>query len=234
MPQLCAQRYRRIRFSFEQRLFDPEPVDHLARADVASRDPARVPLSIWRSGFLRREWFWPHADAGYQFGRIRPLRLYFVFVIIHELTRPECVEVLQRAHVGRLACVRDAQPYIVPISFYFDGHDTCLYSFSTVGQKIHWMRDNPKVCVEVDDVVDRFNWITVVVTGLYEELREATEAARAKRRALKLFEERSEFWLPGLAKLSTGMEHTTAVVYRIQIVTMSGRRAARASRGPER
>ena len=100
-------------------------------------------------------------------------------VTVHELTEPECIHVLQRAHVGRLACARDGQPYIVPISFYFDGYDRALYSFSTVGQKIHWMRDNPRVCVETDDVADRFHWVTVVVTGLYDELRDASEADRA-------------------------------------------------------
>jgi nitroimidazol reductase NimA-like FMN-containing flavoprotein (pyridoxamine 5'-phosphate oxidase superfamily) len=151
-------------------------------------------------------------------------------VIIHELTPPECVDVLQQTHVGRLACARDSQPYIVPISFYFDSYETCLYSFSMVGQKIHWMRDNPRVCVEVDDVSDRFNWISVVLTGLYEELRDATEAARAKRRAMKLFEEQPEFWLPGAAKLASGTDRSIAVVYRIQIVTMSGRRTARPAR----
>ncbi|HUE84787.1 MAG TPA: pyridoxamine 5'-phosphate oxidase family protein [Vicinamibacterales bacterium] len=150
-------------------------------------------------------------------------------MIIHELTRPECADVLQRTHVGRLACARHAQPYIVPISFYFDGDDTCLYSFSTVGQKIHWMRDNPKVCVEVDEVVDRFTWTSVVVSGLYEELQGLSDAARIKSRALKHLQERSEWWLPGTAKLASGSEHSVAVMYRIQIVTMSGRRAARPS-----
>ncbi len=153
--------------------------------------------------------------------------LYFAVVTVHELTGPECIQVLQHAHVGRLACARDGQPYIVPISFYFDLHDNALYSFSTMGQKIHWMRDNPRVCVETDDVADRFHWVTVVVTGLYDELRDASEAARAKRRALKLFEAEPEFWLPGAARLSTGVEPGPVVVYRIQVVTMSGRRAAR-------
>lgn len=159
--------------------------------------------------------------------------LYFLVVTIHELTSPECLEVLERANLGRLACARDSQPYIVPISFYYDRYEMCLYSFSMVGQKIHWMRDNPKVCVEVDEVVDRFNWLTVVLTGLYDELRDAGEEARARRRALKLFEERSQFWLPGAAKLASGIEHSTAIVYRIQVVTMSGRRAARPSRDPQ-
>jgi hypothetical protein len=87
-----------------------------------------------------------------------------------------------------------------------------LYSFSTVGQKIHWMRDNPKVCVEIDEVVDRFTWTSVVLSGLYEELRDREDAARAKARALKLLQECAEWWLPGIARLSSGSEHETPVV----------------------
>jgi nitroimidazol reductase NimA-like FMN-containing flavoprotein (pyridoxamine 5'-phosphate oxidase superfamily) len=44
------------------------------------------------------------------------------------------LEVLAHTHLGRLACVRGTQPYIVPI--YFTYHDQSLYSFSLSGQKI--------------------------------------------------------------------------------------------------
>jgi uncharacterized protein len=88
------------------------------------------------------------------------------------------------------------------------------------------------VCVEVDEVVDRFTWTSVVLGGIYEELPGVHDAARARARALKLLQERAEWWLPGIARLSSGSEHDTPVVYRIQIATMSGRRAARPSREP--
>ena len=35
---------------------------------------------------------------------------------------------------------------------YFAYHDGYLYSFSTVGRKIEWMRGNPLVCLETDEV----------------------------------------------------------------------------------
>jgi nitroimidazol reductase NimA-like FMN-containing flavoprotein (pyridoxamine 5'-phosphate oxidase superfamily) len=60
---------------------------------------------------------------------------------IQELTRLESLEVLARTHLGRLACARGMQPYIVPI--YFAYQDYWLYSFSVLGQKIDWMRANP-------------------------------------------------------------------------------------------
>ena len=38
-------------------------------------------------------------------------------MLIHELSAEECAELLTRAHLGRLGCAHDGQPYIVPISF---------------------------------------------------------------------------------------------------------------------
>ena len=41
-------------------------------------------------------------------------------MLIHELTGDQCREVLGRAELGRLACSRFDQPYVVPIHFSFD------------------------------------------------------------------------------------------------------------------
>ena len=154
-------------------------------------------------------------------------------MVIHELTAAQCREMLERARHGRLGCARDNQPYIVPIFFYPDPENSYLYSFSTVGQKITWMRDNPRVCVEVDEIIDQFHWTSVLVFGHYEELGDAArvaDAARvgdAGRRALELFQQRSHWWLPGTGKLAAGEEHHTPVIFRISIDGMTGRRAAR-------
>ena len=37
-------------------------------------------------------------------------------MLIHEMPEKECSEVLEQARLGRLACARDNQPYIIPIS----------------------------------------------------------------------------------------------------------------------
>ena len=75
-------------------------------------------------------------------------------MFIHEMSASECREALAHAHVGRLACARDNQPYILPMNFAVDGDYLYLYGFTTVGQKVEWMRSNPLVCFEIDDVVN--------------------------------------------------------------------------------
>jgi len=150
-------------------------------------------------------------------------------MLIHELTATECRDVLSRATVARLACARGEQPYIVPVSFAYDRDGDALFGFSTVGKKVDWMRENPKVCVEVDDVADRFHWTTVVIVGRYEEIDDSDEARSSRRRAYELFSDRAEWWLPGAAKLSD-QDRPNGVVYQIHIDSLTGRRAARPRR----
>jgi nitroimidazol reductase NimA-like FMN-containing flavoprotein (pyridoxamine 5'-phosphate oxidase superfamily) len=150
-------------------------------------------------------------------------------MLIHDLTDAECEAMLARTNVGRLACSRDNQPYIIPVSFSFDPYTRSLYSFSTLGQKIQWMRLNPRVCVEVDEIVDRFHWTTVLVMGRYEELDDSPPNHAARERAQQLLQERDTWWLPGGGKLAGSAEHDHPVIYRIRIDKVSGRRAARAS-----
>jgi len=140
-------------------------------------------------------------------------------MLVHELSRADCDAVLARATVVRLACVHDGEPYIVPLHVAFDGYH--LYAVSTVGRKIEWMRANPRVCVEADEIADPSRWTTVLVFGDYEELageRDATARAWAEA----LLTPRVAFWTPGIAK-SASRERVTPVIFRIRIARVTGR-----------
>jgi nitroimidazol reductase NimA-like FMN-containing flavoprotein (pyridoxamine 5'-phosphate oxidase superfamily) len=58
----------------------------------------------------------------------------------------------------------------------------CFYGFTTLGQKVEWMRANPRVCVEVDLAVAYDQWMSVIAIGLYEELPETAISDRARGR----------------------------------------------------
>ena len=145
---------------------------------------------------------------------------------IGSLSEGECAALLQRSELGRIACARHDQPYIVPIHFSFDAARKCLYSFSAIGQKIDWMRENPRVCVEVDDIADKDHWTSVLIFGGYEELTDSSDDIDARRRARILFEGRSEWWFPAAGKTEAGPP-SAVVIYRIRIDRMTGRQAAR-------
>ena len=145
---------------------------------------------------------------------------------IHELKDGECRDVLAGSSLGRLACARRDQPYVVPVHFSFDPEQNCIYAFSTIGQKILWMRENPRVCLEVEEVRDKNRWTTVLLFGRYEEIHQDTSEADARRRAEQLFMQRREWWLPAAGKVE-GRERPEVVVFRIRIDRLTGRRATR-------
>lgn len=147
-------------------------------------------------------------------------------MLIHELSEHDCFEMLGRSTLGRLGCAREDQPYIVPVHFSFDRDRRCVYGFSTIGQKIRWMRDNRKVCLEVEDTADPRHWTTVVVIGEYREIDRTPEDAEARGRAELLLGQRQEWWLPAAGRTPAG-EHGEAVVYSIVIDRVTGRRALR-------
>jgi len=69
---------------------------------------------------------------------------------INEMSRQASVELLARARLCRVGCSHDGQPYVTPMYCAYDGSN--LYGFSTLGQKITWMRANPSVCVLADEI----------------------------------------------------------------------------------
>ena len=146
-------------------------------------------------------------------------------MVIHELTRQAGLELLARTHLGRLGCSRAAQSYVVPI--YFAYHDNFLYSFSTVGRKIEWMRANPLVCVEADELADSSQWISVIIFGEYEELSDTPDLGSVRALAHQLLQQKSAWWEPGYVKtILHGTERPLVpIYYRIRIVEITGHRA---------
>ena len=141
-------------------------------------------------------------------------------MLIQSMTGVASLELLGRATLGRVACTHEGQPYITPMSVIYD--ENWLYSFSTLGQKITWMRANPHVCVEVEELVSPQDWATVIVIGRYQEL--TTEKERTY--AHDLLERRPAWWEPGYSRtVMEGKERPLKPVYfRILIDQITGHR----------
>ena len=143
---------------------------------------------------------------------------------VNEMAAEECEAVLEHASLGRLGCSYENQPYVVPIHFaYNSGY---LYVFSTVGQKVKWMRANPKVCVQTDQIENQGEWISVIVNGQYEELPEPQYTAERKL-AGSLLAKQYHWWLNSLGErqMRVGDRSIEPLFFRIRIHSMSGLRA---------
>jgi uncharacterized protein len=143
---------------------------------------------------------------------------------VNEMAAEECKAVLEHASLGRLGCSYENQPYVVPIHFAYDGGH--LYVFSTFGQKVKWMRANPKVCVQVDQAQNQSEWTSVIVNGEYEELPGPQYTAERKH-ASSLLAKRSHWWLNALGErqMRVGDKSIEPLFFRIRILSMSGLRA---------
>src|ERR1700730_11510279 len=104
-------------------------------------------------------------------------------MVIREMSREECFRVLAGARLARLACAYENQPYVVPVYLVYHEASECLYGFTTPGQKVEWMRANPLVCVEVDEVAAYDQWVSVIAIGRYDELPESPGNDGARLRA---------------------------------------------------
>lgn len=147
-------------------------------------------------------------------------------MLITKMRTRECREFLVRVGFGRLACASNDRPYIVPIYFSYDVDR--LYCFSTVGQKILWMRENPLVCVEADEIRAHDDWESVIVLGRYVEIGHSIEDAKAREHVRSLLRKRPLWWQSGYPINQARRRPKTAipVYYCILIEQMSGMRAS--------
>jgi nitroimidazol reductase NimA-like FMN-containing flavoprotein (pyridoxamine 5'-phosphate oxidase superfamily) len=89
------------------------------------------------------------------------------------LLEEEARSLLQAAKVGRLGCVDNGEPYIVPINYLFE--DDSIYSHSLPGRKLEALHRHPRACLQVDEIEDDFNWRSVIAYGNFEEIRVASD-----------------------------------------------------------
>ncbi len=147
-------------------------------------------------------------------------------MVIEEMTRDASIDFVAKQRLGRLACARDGQPYITPI--YFAHANNYLYGFATIGQKIEWLRLNPLVCIEADEMESPRKWCSVILTGRYEELPDTPQNEESRKLAYSLLQRRPQWWEPAYVRtILHGEERELEPVYfRVLIGQVSGHRAS--------
>jgi nitroimidazol reductase NimA-like FMN-containing flavoprotein (pyridoxamine 5'-phosphate oxidase superfamily) len=143
---------------------------------------------------------------------------------ITPISQQECGELLGRISIGRLACSLGDQPYIVPVAFSYE--PARIYVFSTVGKKIEWMRQNPHICLQADEIGTGSNWVSVIVMGTYLELTEVQHPSE-REHAKEQLGQYSEWWRTPLVQRREQTRDLSieTVFFRIDISSMSGLRA---------
>ena len=102
--------------------------------------------------------------------------------MLGDLNEEQMNNVLSSQVLGRIACTDGLQPYIVPVTYCYDGK--YIYGQTNDGTKLNIVRKNPNVCFQVDMMSDMANWQSVLVYGKFEELKDGDIKAKMAREIL--------------------------------------------------
>ena len=123
---------------------------------------------------------------------------------------------LSERRVGRLGCVDNGEPYVVPINYVFD--DGTIYSHSLPGRKIDALRAHPRACLQVDEIEDDFNWRSVLAYGDFEEIRLPDD----RRAVLRKLLERFPLLTPVESVMAQDASALDSIAFRIRIDHITG------------
>ncbi len=140
--------------------------------------------------------------------------------IPRELSRPEVEEFLRAQRIARLGCHTGGVTYVVPLIYAYE--NSAVIAVTTEGRKTAMLRENPQVCVEVDeyDTDGRGSWRSVIAYGTCREL-----AGDAIEPALALLRER--FVRTAGRPAAPRPLGPDVVVLRIELDEISGRAVER-------
>lgn len=132
------------------------------------------------------------------------------------LLEKDARELLSTCRVGRLGCVDNGEPYVVPINYVFE--DGSVYSHSLPGRKIEVLRANPRACLQVDEIENDFVWRSVIAYGNFEEIRVPSD----RRSILSKLLARFPLLTPVESQMAQDAGAPDSVVFRIRIDRLTG------------
>jgi uncharacterized protein len=136
--------------------------------------------------------------------------------MMSSLNEEQARKLLELSTVGRLGCIVEGEPYVVPISYLLEGNS--IYSHSLSGTKINALRKNPRACFQVDKIRNALSWSSVLAFGTFEELTDHEERHRVINKLLYRF----PLLTPVESTLALDTESAEVVVFRIRIERLTG------------
>src|ERR1043166_4221517 len=132
------------------------------------------------------------------------------------LSNEDARRLFQSARVVRLGCVVNGDPYVVPINCHLEGD--YLYSHSLSGMKIAGLRENPRACVQVDEIESDLRWRSAIAFGDYEEITRPNERADILNKLLHRF----PMLTPVESAIAVDGSVPEVIVFRIKIERLTG------------
>jgi nitroimidazol reductase NimA-like FMN-containing flavoprotein (pyridoxamine 5'-phosphate oxidase superfamily) len=133
---------------------------------------------------------------------------------IGKLGNTDALAILREGTLGRLGCIAADWPYVVPVNYYFDGEN--IYIHTLPGKKLDALHANPRVCLQVDEIKDSYNWRSVIAYGTFEEV----SSEETRENVLTKLYSKLPHMTPVESRLVKGM--TGTIVFRIKVEEVTG------------
>ena len=142
-------------------------------------------------------------------------------------SREEINAIIRGSHVCRIALAMDNMPYIIPVSFGYDGESIYLHT-AKEGKKINYFKDNNNICFELERNVKlckdsknackwTFSYESVIGFGKIHELESLEKREVGLNRIMSQYSGKK--WVFGEERLND------IRVWRIEIASMTGKRS---------
>ena len=137
-------------------------------------------------------------------------------LVMKTLPEDEAQTLLSACRIGRLGCIDNGEPYVVPISYLFE--DGSIYSHSLPGRKIEALRVTPRACLQVEEIENDFEWRSVIAYGNFEEIRVPSD----RRSILGKLLTRFPLLTPVESVIAEDAGAPDSVVFRIRVDRITG------------
>jgi len=136
-------------------------------------------------------------------------------------------QIIHKAQICHLACSRNDEPYVVPLSFGYDG-EAVYFHTAQEGKKIDFLKSNPLVCLSFEHNIKiqpnadlackwSFAFSSVIITGNAEELSSPQDKLEGLNRIMFHYSNRE--WDIPLEELSR------TKVWKVIIHTINGKKS---------
>jgi len=138
---------------------------------------------------------------------------------IQEMSANEIEEMLRRVGYGHFACSLNDRPYVVPIHYVYVKPD--IYIYTTEGMKTEMINSNPHVCLQVEEIVNRTDWRSIVINGEAEPVVNRDEKDEIVKQILLT----NPILTPAISIrwVDNWIRENREIIYRIKPETVTGR-----------
>jgi len=132
------------------------------------------------------------------------------------LGQNEAWAILEAGKLGRLGCIDNTEPYVVPINYLVD--DGQIYVHSLPGRKIQAMRENHRACLQADQIRDDLHWSSAIAFGDFEEIIDES----TRKQVMRLLRERFPQLTPVESLATLDAELQPVIVFRLRVDRVTG------------